>query len=252
MARLENKVVLLSGGASGIGAATARLVLREGGKAVLADRDEAKGRALAAELGPSALFVPLDVTDEPAWRKAVAAAVEAFGGLHGLLNAAGIGVRNSIEDCTLADYRRVNDINSMGTFLGCKHAIAAMRQSGGGSIVNISSVLGLRGASYAMAYCASKGAVRSLTKNVAMHCAQMKYGIRCNSVHPGYIDTPMIAPRLAGTIDNMSGRQWLETLHPLGRLGRAEEVANMILFLLSDESGFSTGSEFVCDGGLTA
>ena len=252
MARLENKVVLISGGASGIGAATAQLVLREGGKAVLADRDETKGRALAGELGGSAMFVPLDVTDEPAWQEAVAATVGTFGGLHGLLNAAGIGVRNSIEDCSLADYRRVNDINSMGTFLGCKHAIPAMAKSGGGSIVNISSVLGLRGASYAMAYCASKGAVRSLTKNVAMHCAQMKYGIRCNSVHPGYIDTPMIAPRLSGTIDNMTGRQWLEALHPLGRLGRADEVANMIVFLLSDESSFSTGSEFVCDGGLTA
>ena len=252
MARVENKVVLLSGGASGIGAATARLVVREGGKAVVADRDEAKGRALAKELGEAALFVPLDVTEEAAWAKAVAATVEIFGGLHGLLNAAGVGVRNSIEDCTLADYRRVNDINSMGTFLGCKHAIPAMAKSGGGSIVNISSVLGLRGSSYAMAYCASKGAVRSLTKNVALHCAQLKYGIRCNSVHPGYIDTPMIAPRLSATVDNMSGKQWLEELHPLGRLGQAEEVANMILFLLSEESGFSTGSEFVCDGGLTA
>ena len=146
--------------------------------------------------------MPLDVTDEAAWAKAVAATVEIFGGLHGLLNAAGVGVRNSIEDCTLEDYRRVNDVNSMGTFLGCKHAIPAMAKTikekgGGGSIVNISSVLGLRGASYAMAYCASKGAVRSLTKNVALHCAQMKYGIRCNSVHPGYIDTPMIAPRLS-------------------------------------------------------
>jgi 3(or 17)beta-hydroxysteroid dehydrogenase len=250
LARVEGKAVLISGGASGIGAETARQVVREGGKAMIADRDEAKGRALAAELGPSAAFVALDVTDEPAWQNAVAKTVETFGGLHGLLNAAGVGVRNSIEDCSLEDYRRVNDINSMGTFLGCKHAIPAMRQSGSGSIVNISSVLGLRGASYAMAYCASKGAVRALTKNVALHGATMN--IRCNSVHPGYIDTPMIAPRLSGTIDNMTGKQWLEQLHPLGRLGRAEEVANMILFLLSDESTFSTGSEFVCDGGLTA
>jgi 3(or 17)beta-hydroxysteroid dehydrogenase len=257
LSRLENKVVLVSGGASGIGAATARLVVREGGKAVLADRDEARGRALAGELGDAAHFVPLDVTDETAWNKAVAATVEKFGGLHGLLNAAGVGVRNSIEDCTLAEYRRVNDINGLGTFLGCKAAIPAMKQAamthvGGGSIVNISSVLGLRGASYAMAYCASKGAVRLLTKHVALHCAQMKYNIRCNSVHPGYIDTPMIAPRLDQPVGNMSGRQWLEELHPLGRLGRAEEVAAMILFLLSDESSFSTGSEFVCDGGLTA
>ena len=236
MPRLKDKVVLLSGGASGIGAETARLVVREGGKAVLADRDEAKGRALADELGSAALFVTLDVTQEAGWQSAVAASVEKFGGLHGLLNAAGVGVRNSIEDCTLAEYRRVNDINSLGTFLGCKAAIPAMKQSGGGSIVNISSVLGLRGASYAMAYCASKGAVRTLTKNVALHCAQMKYNIRCNSVHPGYIDTPMIAPRLSQTTGNRSGRQDLEELHPLGRLGRPEEVANMILFLLSDES----------------
>ena len=256
MARLENKVVLVSGGASGIGAETARQVVREGGRAMLADRDADKGRALALELGAAARFVALDVTQEPAWQQAVAATVEAFGGLHGLVNAAGVGVRNSIEDCSLAEYRRVNDINALGTFLGCKAAVAAMKpggpSGGGGSIVNISSVLGLRGASYAMAYCASKGAVRVLTKSVALHCAQMKYGIRCNSVHPGYIDTPMIAPRLDGTVGNMSGRQWLEELHPLGRLGRAEEVAAMILFLLSDESTFSTGSEFCCDGGLTA
>lgn len=252
MPRLENRVVLLSGGASGIGAETARLVVREGGKAVVADRDEAKGRALAAELGAAAHFVALDVTQEPSWQAAVAATVEKFGALHGLLNAAGVGVRNTIEDCTLEEYRRVNDINSLGTFLGCKLAIPAMKASGGGSIVNISSVLGLRGAAHAMAYSASKGAVRSLTKNVALHCAQMKYNIRCNSVHPGYIDTPMIAPRLEQNVENMTGRQFLEELHPLGRLGRADEVANMILFLLSDESTFSTGSEFVCDGGLTA
>jgi NAD(P)-dependent dehydrogenase (short-subunit alcohol dehydrogenase family) len=250
LARLENKVVLLSGGASGIGAETARLVVREGGKAVLADRDEAKGEALAAELGASARFVPLDVTHEPDWQKAVATAVDAFGGLHGLLNSAGVGVRNTIEDCSLEDYRRVNDINSMGTFLGCKAVMGLMKKNGGGSIVNISSVLGLRGASGALAYCASKGAVRSLTKYVALYGAPSK--VRCNSVHPGYIDTPMIAPRMAHTTGNRSGRQSLEDLHPLGRLGQPVEVANMILFLLSDESSFSTGSEFVCDGGLTA
>lgn len=252
MRRLENKVVLISGGASGIGAETARLVLREGGKAVLADRDEARGRALAVELGAAAHFVPLDVTQEPSWQAAVAAAVATFGSLHGLLNSAGVGVPNTIENCSLEEYRRINDINSLGTFLGCKSAIGAMKASGGGSIVNISSVLGLRGAAHAMAYSASKGAVRTLTKNVALHCAQMKYNIRCNSVHPGYIDTPMIAPRLEQNAGNMSGRQALEELHPLGRLGRPEEVANMILFLLSDESTFSTGTEFVCDGGLTA
>ncbi|TAJ24700.1 MAG: SDR family oxidoreductase [Reyranella sp.] len=252
MPRVEDRVVLISGGASGIGAATARLVVREGGKAVIADRDEAKGKVLAAELGAAAHFVALDVVQEASWEAAVAATKQKFGGLNGLLNAAGVGVRNNIEDCSLAEYRRINDINSLGTFLGCKAAIPAMKESGGGSIVNISSVLGLRGAAQAMAYCASKGAVRTLTKNVALHCAGQKYNIRCNSVHPGYIDTPMIAPRLEQNVGNVSGRQSLEEMHPLGRLGQAEEVAYMILFLLSDESGFSTGSEFVCDGGLTA
>jgi 3(or 17)beta-hydroxysteroid dehydrogenase len=253
---MQDKVVLISGGASGIGAETARLVVREGGKAAIADRDETKGGALAGELGDAASFMPLDVTQEAQWQKAVADTTARFGALHGLLNAAGIGVRNDIESCTLDEYRRVNDINAMGTFLGCKHAIPAMRETtargGNASIVNISSVLGLRGASQAMAYCASKGAVRTLTKNVALYCATLKLNIRCNSVHPGYIDTPMIAPRLETPIGNMSGRQWLEELHPLGRLGQPVEVANMILFLLSDESTFSTGSEFVCDGGLTA
>lgn len=253
---MKDKVVLVSGGASGIGADTARFVVREGGKAVVADRDETRGRAVAAELGDSSLFVPLDVTQEPSWQKAVADTVAKFGALHGLLNAAGIGVRNDIETCTLADYRRVNDVNSLGTFLGCKHAVLAMKETtkGGGSasIVNISSVLGLRGAAYAMAYCASKGAVRTLTKNVALYCAYMKYNIRCNSVHPGYIDTPMIVPALEANFGNMTGKQFLEELHPLGRLGQPKEVADMILFLLSDESTFSTGSEFVCDGGLTA
>jgi NAD(P)-dependent dehydrogenase (short-subunit alcohol dehydrogenase family) len=250
--RMKDKVVLISGGASGIGADTARLVVREGGKAVVADRDETRGKAVAAELGASGLFVPLDVTQEPSWQKAVAETTSKFGGLHGLLNSAGVGGPSNIETCTLAEFRQVNDINSLGTFLGCKHAVPAMKTSGGGSIVNISSVLGLRGASYAMAYCASKGAVRTLTKNVALYCAFMKYNIRCNSVHPGYIDTPLIAPRLEVPIGNMSGRQWLEDLHPMGRLGQPKEVADMVLFLLSDESTFSTGSEFVCDGGLTA
>ena len=256
MSRLMDKVVLISGGASGIGAETARRVVREGGRAAIADRDEAKGRTLAAELGDDALFLSLDVTQEEQWRKAVADTTGRFGGLHGLLNAAGVGVRNDIESCTLEEFRRVNDINSMGTFLGCKHVVPAMKETtakgGAGSIVNISSVLGLRGAAYALAYCASKGAVRTLTKNVALYCAFMKYNIRCNSVHPGYIDTPMIAPRLEAPVGHMSGKQWLEELHPLGRLGEPREVADMILFLLSDESSFSTGSEFLCDGGLTA
>jgi NAD(P)-dependent dehydrogenase (short-subunit alcohol dehydrogenase family) len=255
--RLENKVVLISGGASGIGAETARRVVRDGGKAVLGDRDEEKGRALAEELGPSAAFVTLDVVDEQAWQKAVATTVDTYGSLHGLLNAAGIGVRNSIEDCSLEEYRRVNDVNSMGTFLGCKSAIPAMARSGGGSIVNISSVLGLRGASYAMAYCASKGAVRMLTKSIALHAARAGYNIRCNSLHPSFIDTPMVdalAATMGGAraVDAARVKAGLEQASPLGRLGHVDDVTHLVVYLASDESRFITGAELPVDGGLTA
>ena len=243
--RVEGKVVLLSGGASGIGAASARLVVREGGKAVLADRDEAKGRALAAELGERALFVALDVTDEIAWQRAVAAAIETFGGLHGLLNAAGVGVRNSIEDCTLEEYRRVNDVNSLGTFLGCKAAIPAMKQSGGGSIVNISSVAAMIGGSFAH-YSAAKGGIRALTRATAVEYAQ--HNVRANSVYPGLIETPLTA----GALANPEIREMLRAATALPRFGRAEDIGYCVLYLASDESAFATGAEFVIDGGVTA
>ena len=198
MARVENKVVLLSGGASGIGAATARLVVREGGKAVLADRDEAKGRALAEELGEAARV-------HAARRHRRGSLGEGGGG-------DGRDLRRPARAAECRGRRRAQldrGLHARGIPPGQRRQLDGHvprlqardpgdgKIGGGGSIVNISSVLGLRGASYAMAYCASKGAVRSLTKNVALHCAQMKYGIRCNSVHPGYIDTPMIAPRLS-------------------------------------------------------
>jgi NAD(P)-dependent dehydrogenase (short-subunit alcohol dehydrogenase family) len=245
LARLENKVVLLSGGASGIGAATARLVLHEGGKAVLADRDEVKGRALAQELGKAAVFVPLDVTDEAAWQKAVAAAVEAFGSLHGLLNAAGIGVRNSIEDCTLEEYRRVNDINSMGTFLGCKHAIPAMRQSGGGSIVNISSVLGLTTAGLPQAaYASSKAGLIGMTRDLAQQWTGRK-GIRVNALAPGFFESEMTEQYPDGYLDLMRLRL------PAGRAGDPAELAATVVFLASDAAGYITGQTLAVDGGMT-
>ncbi len=252
MPRLDGKTLLLTGGASGIGAATARIAIDEGANVVVADLQVEAGEKLAAELGAKALFVRLDVTDEASWIDAVAKTIARFGKLDGLLNGAGVGVAASIEACTLAEFQRVYRINGLGVALGCKHAVLAMKSTGGGSIVNISSILGLRGQPTTPAYSASKGAVRLLTKHVAIHCGQHGYGIRCNSVHPGYIDTPMIAPRLATTIDNMTGRQFLESLHPMGRLGRAEEIAKMVVFLLSDDSSFSTGAEFVADGGVTA
>ena len=255
MPRVDNKTVIVTGGASGIGAETARLLVREGGKVVIADLNEAAGKALAAELGEAALFFRLDTTVESEWETCIAATLARFGGLHGVVNAAGVGVGGDVEEVPLEDFRRVYRINGLGVFLGCKHGVLAMKGNPPdrpGSIVNISSVLGLRGMGRAPAYAASKGAVRLLSKNVAIHCGTMGYPIRCNSVHPGWIDTPMIAPRLATTIDNMTGRQYLEGLHPMGRLGRPEEIARMILFLISDESSFSTGAEFVADGGVTA
>jgi len=258
--RLEGKVVIVTGGASGIGAATCRTIAREGAQVVVADRDSARGTQIAADIGADAMFASLDVTDEAAWQTLIADTMKRFGKLHGLLNAAGVGLGGNIEDTSLADWRQVNAINSTGTFLGCKHAVLAMKPKDGkpdisgrrGSIVNISSIYGLRGAPHALAYTASKGAVRLLTKNVAIHCGQMRYGIRCNSIHPGHIETPMIAPRLNSTIEGMNGRDWLEGHYPIGRLGQPQEIADLILFLLSDESSFCTGAEFVADGGVTA
>ncbi len=252
MSALTDKTILISGGASGIGAASARLARQRGANVVLTDLATDAGEALARELGESALFVRHDVTSEPDWIAAVEAAVERFGRLDGVVNSAGVGRVASVEDCTLEDFRFVNDVNSKGTFLGCKHGVLAMKQSGGGSLVNISSVLGLRGMAAAPAYCASKGAVRLLTKAVALHCAAMKYGIRCNSVHPGWIETPMVKPRLEKGPDPAANRARLEKMHPIGRLGQAEEIAALCLFLLSDDSALITGAEFAADGGLTA
>jgi NAD(P)-dependent dehydrogenase (short-subunit alcohol dehydrogenase family) len=254
MPRLDGRTLLVSGGASGIGAATCRLAAAEGANIVIADLPAQAGHAgqLIAEIGGTAVFMPLDVTEEAGWMRVMADVATRFGQLDGLLNGAGIGVAQDIEACSLDDFHRVYRVNGLGVFLGCKHAVLAMRGTGGGAIVNISSVLGLRGMGGSPAYSASKGAVRLLTKSVALHCASKGYNIRCNSVHPGYIDTPMIAPRLARTIDNMTGRQYLESLHPMGRLGTADEIARLVIFLLSDDSSFSTGAEFVADGGLTA
>ncbi|TXL73286.1 SDR family oxidoreductase [Vineibacter terrae] len=254
MPRLDAKTLIITGGASGIGAATCRLAAAAGATVVVADlaTQADHARQVVADSGRHAVFMPLDVTVEADWEQLVDDTVARFGRLDGLLNGAGIGMAQDIESCSLDDFHRVYRVNGLGVFLGCKHAVRVMRASGGGSIVNISSVLGLRGTAGTPAYAASKGAVRLLTKNVAVHCARHGYNIRCNSVHPGYIETPMIASRLTRSVDNMTGRQHLENLHPMGRLGQPEEIARLVLFLLSDESSFSTGAEFVADGGLTA
>jgi NAD(P)-dependent dehydrogenase (short-subunit alcohol dehydrogenase family) len=248
--RLAGKVALISGGARGMGAAEARLFTREGAAVVVGDILEAEGRALAADLsakGHEALFVRLDVTREADWQQAVDLAVERFGKLNVLVNNAGISASGRIEDTTAEAWDQVMAVNAKGVFLGTKAAIPAMRRAGGGSIVNISSQLGLVGTDITSPqYSSSKGAVRLLTKVTALQYA--KEGIRANSVHPGPIVTPMTERRRA----DPAIRALQISRIPMGRYGEADEVAYGVLYLASDESSFVTGSELVIDGGWTA
>jgi NAD(P)-dependent dehydrogenase (short-subunit alcohol dehydrogenase family) len=248
--RLAGKVALISGGARGMGAAEARLFAREGARIVIADVLEAEARAVEAEItatGGGAAAVRLDVTREAEWEQVVALTVSRFGKLDVLVNNAGIGAAGRVEDTTPEAWDRVMDVNAKGVFLGTRAAIPAMRRAGGGSIVNISSQLGLVGMDDSSPqYTASKGAVRLLTKTTALQYA--RDGIRCNSVHPGPIVTPMTERRRA---DPAVYQRMLSRI-PLGRYGQPEEVAYAVLYLASDESAFVTGSELVIDGGWTA
>ena len=247
--RLENKVSLISGGARGMGAVEAKLFAKEGAKVIIGDMLEDEGKKVEAEInesGGDCVFVLLDVSDEDAWRRAVNEAVSRYGKLDILVNNAGIYRAHIVEETTADEWDQVMDINAKGVFLGTKHAIPAMRQAGGGSIVNISSVAGLVGSKQTTAYTASKGAVRLLTKSTAIQYAAD--GIRANSVHPGTIVTPMTEGFLAepAMLEDRVNRT------PLKRLGRPEDVAYGALYLASDEASFVTGSELVIDGGRTA
>ena len=236
--RVAGKVALITGAARGMGAAHARRFIAEGASVVLGDILNAEGAALAAELGSDARYIRLDVTKPDDWAAAVALCVADFGGLHILVNNAGIFGGAAIVDHPLDLWQRMIEINLTGVFLGIRAATSALVASGSGSIINISSVAGLRGAPGGSAYVASKFGVRGLTKAVAAELAP--FGVRCNSVHPGIIDTPM-AEGL-----NTQGYDY-----PLGRMARSEEVTNLVLYLASDEASYSTGSEFIVDGGLT-
>jgi len=248
--RLEGKVALISGGARGMGAVEARLFAKEGAKVVLGDILEAEGRKVESEIratGGEAIFVRLDVTSESDWKNAVETAVSRFGTLNVLVNNAGVSGHGRIEDVTLDMWNRVMNINATGVFLGTRTTIPAMRRGGGGSIVNISSQLGLVGVDNSSPqYQASKGAVRLLTKATAIQYAKER--IRANSVHPGPIVTPMTEARRA---DPESYRLTVSRI-PLGRYGEPEDVAYGVLYLASDESSFMTGAELVIDGGWTA
>jgi 3alpha(or 20beta)-hydroxysteroid dehydrogenase len=237
--RVDGKTALISGGARGMGAAHARRLVAEGARVVIGDVLKDEGQDLADELGPAAAFAVLDVTEPASWADTIALTEATFGPLDVLVNNAGVGGgTKALLDIDLAFWQRVIDVNLTGTFLGLQAGVRAMT-AGGGSIVNVSSIFGLRGMPVIHPYVAAKFATRGLAKSVALEVAHL--GIRVNSVHPGMIVTPMTATRAADTLDI-----------PLGRPGEAEEVAHLVLFLASDESAYCTGAEFTIDGGVTA
>ncbi len=250
MGRLDGKVALISGGARGQGATETRMLVGEGAKVVFGDILDDEGRQVETEIhgaGGDATYVHLDVTREDDWRAAVATAVNTYGKLNVLVNNAGILIRASIEETTEDDFERIMAVNVKGVFLGTKQAIPAMRQAGGGSIINISSTAGLVGSpGETAAYSATKGAVRLFTKSTAVQHA--KDNIRCNSIHPGPIATDMIKDMMD------SQERWDQRLRrlPMGRVGQPEDIAYGVIYLASDESSFVTGSELVIDGGTTA
>jgi 3alpha(or 20beta)-hydroxysteroid dehydrogenase len=251
MGRLDGKVALISGAARGMGRAEAELFAAEGARVVLCDVRDEEGASVASAIGENALYRSLDVTDESAWQETVRATVEAFGALHILVNNAGIAEAAPLEEMTLESYRRVIDVNQIGVFLGMKSAVSAMTAAGGGSIINVSSIDGLVGMDLIISYVASKWAVRGMTKTAARELGPR--GIRVNSIHPGFIHTWLSVEdesHLAPTHAILDAHT--QKLAPLGRTGEPEEIAKLALFLASDDSSYSTGSEFVADGGLVA
>ncbi len=254
MGRLAGKVALVTGAASGIGRASAEALAREGASVVLTDVQVDKGVDVAAGIGKAggkAVFARQDVTSEQEWGEIVRRIEKDFGRLDVLVNNAGIAVGGLVTDLTLEEFQRQMSVNVDSVFLGTKTALPLMRKTGGGSIVNISSVAGLRGAPRLSAYCASKGAVRLFTKAVALECAAMKDGIRVNSVHPGIIDTPIWGQVIPGSNEPPDLDALSAFRVPLGVKGQPADIANAIVFLASDESRYMTGEEVVIDGGLT-
>ena len=253
MGRVEGKVAIVTGGASGIGLATAELMLDEGAAVYMADLQADQGEARAAALrdrGLRAEFRRHDVTDEGQWQRLVAEVLEREGSLNILVNAAGVASKGErLTETTVEEFRRVNEVNVTGTFLGIKHAIPAMARSGGGAIVNISSILGLVGSAMSGPYSASKGAVRLLSKSAALECKRFGEPVRVNSVHPGYIDTPMVQARLQAP-DGERLKAYVEGMQ--GALGEPRDIAEGILYLASDAAKLVTGAELVIDGGFTA
>ena len=259
MGRLEGKVALVTGGASGIGRGCAQRLAEEGARVLVTDIQADMGAETVQSItdaGGTASFFSHDVTSEAAWVDAIEHVVDTYGGLNILLNNAGIGIAGSIVEMSLADWQRQQAINLDGVFLGIKHAIPAMRDSGYGSIINLSSVAGLKGSANLAAYNATKGGVRLLTKGVALECARERWPIRVNSVHPGIIETPIwtkIEPAGLKMEENtIDAPAMAEVAVPTGEVGYPLDIANGVLFLASEESRYITGTELVIDGGLSA
>ena len=253
--RVEGKVALITGGASGIGRGCAERLAQEGASVVITDLQDAKGEdavAAIAAAGGKARYLRHDATDEQAWIDVVASIGATEGRLDILVNNAGIAVNSPVVDMSLADWRKQTAVNLDGVFLGVKHSLPLMRQGGGGSIINMSSVAGLKGAPGLAGYCATKGGVRLFTKAVAMECAGAKDGVRVNSVHPGIIETPIwlnVVPAGANAPPDLDAMSQLAV--PLGMKGYPEDIANGVMWLASEESRYVTGAELVIDGGLS-
>ncbi len=250
MSRLEGKIALITGAASGLGLEDARLFAREGAQVVMTDVDTQKGAAAAAAI-EGARFLKHDVTSEEDWKSVLADIANTEGGLDILVNNAGVVILSNPEDCTLEQFRFANSVMSEGVFLGAKYAMPLLKTGAGGSIINMSSVASHVGFPIFFAYTAAKGAVRSMTKSIAAHCQAEGYPVRCNSVHAGAIETPMVQ-----TAQGRAGEKPMEIpetgVLPADSLGTPADVANMLVYLASDESRFVTGAEFVIDNGLTA
>ena len=242
--RLNGKTALITGGSSGLGAAMATRFITEGASVVIADIDDAGGTAIAAELGPKASYIHLDVTQEADW----ASAMDGIAALDCVINNAGITTAGNIEQITLAQFRHEFEIDVVGVFLGCKYAVAKMKANGG-SIINMSSLAGIKATADLVAYNGAKAAVAIMTKSVAAHCGKSGYGIRCNSIHPGVIRTPILDKVLAQVPNPDEVYAGWVSVHPIGRIGTPEEIAAIAVYLASDESGFTTGAEFRIDGG---
>lgn len=252
MDRVKDKVCIVTGAASGMGKADAILLAAEGARVVLTDLNEKDGQAVADQIGANAIFIKHNVTSESDWQHVVNTAVERFGRLDVLVNNAGMMTMGSVVDCSLEDYRKVNAVNSEGVFLGCKTAIPAMEASGnGGSIINMSSVAALHGMSFIAAYSASKGAVAALTKSVALYCREKRNGIRCNSIHPDGVKTPMVFKVATGA--ETATREEIESLSTEANpMCEPEDIAALVVYLASDESRFVNAAEMLIDNAATA